>query len=104
MQELNAAWTAASEDIYKSQQEQSATGNEQQPGNDGNQQQTAGAEDNVTDVPFEEVNRPLITLINMIFYDKPLRFSQELFYKMFVVRSLDECATTLLLSVISYLQ
>jgi molecular chaperone DnaK len=55
MQSLNAAWTAASEDMYK------ATQNEgQQPGADGNagqqEGQTAGAgADNVTDVPYEEV-------------------------------------------------
>jgi molecular chaperone DnaK len=58
MQSLNAAWTAASEDIYKSQAEQpGADGN---AAADGNQQaggqQTAGANaDNVTDVPYEEV-------------------------------------------------
>ncbi|MBL0068158.1 MAG: molecular chaperone DnaK [Chitinophagaceae bacterium] len=50
---LNAAWTAASEDMYKSTQEQP-----QQPGADGAGQQPAGATaaaDNVTDVPYEEV-------------------------------------------------
>ncbi|MBK9464889.1 MAG: molecular chaperone DnaK [Chitinophagaceae bacterium] len=49
---LNAAWTAASEDMYKATQEQP-----QQPGADGAGQQTAGAgaTDNVTDVPYEEV-------------------------------------------------
>jgi len=50
---LNAAWTAASEDMYKNTQEGAA-----QPGPDaGAQQQTAGAtaNDNVTDVPYEEV-------------------------------------------------
>ncbi len=54
MASLNAAWTAASEDIYKSQ----AEGGAQQPGADaGQQQQNAGAAagDNVTDVPYEEV-------------------------------------------------
>ena len=53
---LNAAWTAASEDMYKSTQE----GGAQQPGADasagsGGQQQTAGAANDVTDVPYEEV-------------------------------------------------
>ena len=53
---LNAAWTAASEDMYKSTQE----GGAQQPGPDpsagsGGQQQTAGAANDVTDVPYEEV-------------------------------------------------
>ena len=56
---LNAAWTAASEDIYKSQAEGA-----QQPGPDagagaGAGQQAGGngatANDNVTDVPYEEV-------------------------------------------------
>ncbi|MGJ7031548.1 molecular chaperone DnaK [Niabella hirudinis] len=57
MEELNAAWTAASEDIYKSGQGADAGGQAHagQPGNNdqpgGN---TAGADD-VTDVPFEEV-------------------------------------------------
>jgi len=56
MTELNAAWTAASEDIYKSQGEAGA----QQPGADAGGQQTADANagqgnDNVTDVPYEEV-------------------------------------------------
>jgi molecular chaperone DnaK len=54
MQALNAAWTAASEDIYKSQQE----GAQQQQNGGGAQQehQTADAgADNVTDVPYEEV-------------------------------------------------
>jgi len=51
MAELNAAWTAASEDIYKSQ----AAGEQQQPGGDGAGQQTAGKADDVTDVPYEEV-------------------------------------------------
>jgi len=51
-----AAWTAASEDMYKSTQE----GGAQQPGPDpsagsGGQQQTAGAANDVTDVPYEEV-------------------------------------------------
>jgi molecular chaperone DnaK len=51
--ELNAAWTAASEDIYKSG---GAQGAEQQPGPDGGGQTSgAAASDNVTDVPYEEV-------------------------------------------------
>lgn len=56
MAELNAAWTAASEDIYKSQAEAGqAAGDTNSNANAG--QQTAGAEagDNVTDVPYEEV-------------------------------------------------
>jgi molecular chaperone DnaK len=56
--ELNNAWTAASQDIYNSQQ-QSAAG-AQQPGSDaGHQEQQPGSgnanAENVQDVPFEEV-------------------------------------------------
>ena len=54
MAELNAAWTSASEDMYKNTQDGGA-----QPGADaGAGQQTADAtagSDNVTDVPYEEV-------------------------------------------------
>jgi molecular chaperone DnaK len=53
--ELNAAWTAASEEMYKATQDQGG----QQPGGDGNgqkQQQTASSNsENVTDAEFEEV-------------------------------------------------
>ena len=53
--ELNAAWTAASEEMYKATQEQGG----QQPGADGNgqkQQQNASSNsENVTDAEFEEV-------------------------------------------------
>lgn len=52
MGELNTAWTAASEDIYKTQQEQPG----QQPGNGQGHTENAGTgADNVTDVPYEEV-------------------------------------------------
>ena len=57
MTELNAAWTAASEDMYKNTQEGGAPGAEGQPGADAGQQTadaTAGGDD-VTDVPYEEV-------------------------------------------------
>jgi molecular chaperone DnaK len=55
--ELNTAWTAASEEMYKATQGQPGG---QQPGADGNQQsqgpQSAGdAGENVTDAEFEEV-------------------------------------------------
>ena len=57
--ELNNAWTAASEEIYKAQ---SQAGGEQtggqQPGGDGagqQQQQTGNAGEDVQDVPYEEV-------------------------------------------------
>ena len=57
MAELNAAWTAASEDMYKNTQDSGGA----QPGADpstGSGPQTEGATagaDNVTDVPYEEV-------------------------------------------------
>ncbi|MBI5372316.1 MAG: molecular chaperone DnaK [Sphingobacteriales bacterium] len=56
MATLNAAWTAASEDMYKSTQEGGAGA--QQPGPDGHPHTAdagAGNTDNVTDVPYEEV-------------------------------------------------
>ena len=58
MASLNAAWTAASQDIYNAQQ--SAGGSQpgtEQPGPDGGQQQQGDKADseNVTDVPYEEV-------------------------------------------------
>jgi len=53
--EMNAAWTAASEDMYKATQEQPGA----QPGGDGQpgaeQQQEGSGESKVEDVPFEEV-------------------------------------------------
>ncbi len=53
MAALNAAWTAASEDIYKAQGGAEGA----QPGADAGAQQAgnAGAADDVTDVPYEEV-------------------------------------------------
>ena len=58
MQALNAAWTAASQDMYHSTQPGGAAdqGGAHQPGSE--QPHEAGAEtggDNVTDVPYEEV-------------------------------------------------
>ncbi|MCX8019570.1 MAG: molecular chaperone DnaK [Chitinophagaceae bacterium] len=50
MQSLNAAWTAASEYIYKSGQQTTDGTGSQQTAEAGN-----GATDNVTDVPYEEV-------------------------------------------------
>ena len=53
--EMNTAWAAASEEMYKSTQDQpGAEQNGQQP---GQEEQTQGAEggDNVTDAEFEEV-------------------------------------------------
>jgi molecular chaperone DnaK len=54
MAELNTAWTAASEDMYKATQDagqQPGTGTEQQPHTEG----AAAGGENVTDVPYEEV-------------------------------------------------
>lgn len=54
--EMNTAWTAASEDLYKASQQ--AGGNPtdgQQPGHDGQPHQEQPAGDNVTDAEFEEV-------------------------------------------------
>jgi molecular chaperone DnaK len=55
MTEMNAAWTAASEDMYKATQDAGGA----QPGADGHAgaepQQEGGAESKVEDVPFEEV-------------------------------------------------
>jgi molecular chaperone DnaK len=58
MAEMNTAWTAASEEIYKAQAEQG--GGAQQPGADGGVQANAGAQqgasnDTVEDAQFEEV-------------------------------------------------
>lgn len=50
MATLNAAWTAASEDMYKSTQEGGA-----QPGPEGAAHTADAGADNVTDVPYEEV-------------------------------------------------
>ncbi|MEP7255182.1 MAG: Hsp70 family protein, partial [Ferruginibacter sp.] len=53
MTEMNAAWTAASEDMYKATQEQPGA---QQPGPDaGGEPQSQNSESKVEDVPFEEV-------------------------------------------------
>ena len=58
MTELNTAWTAASEDIYKQGQDAGAGAQAGGPGfdpNAGGQQTGAGGADDVQDVPFEEV-------------------------------------------------
>ncbi len=56
MTELNAAWTAASQDIYNAQQQQPGA---EQPAGDGQQATGDGQQqsqnENVQDVPFEEV-------------------------------------------------
>src|SRR6476620_9865994 len=51
--ELNSAWTAASEDMYKATQDAGAAGAGTQ--NDGGAQANAGTTDNVTDAEYEEV-------------------------------------------------
>lgn len=51
--EMNAAWTAASEEIYKAQQADGGAGNT--AGNQQHEPQGAAAGDNVTDAEFEEV-------------------------------------------------
>ncbi len=56
--EMNTAWTAASEEMYKATQGTEPNGNAQgQPGDGQPQEETAdaGANDNVTDAEFEEV-------------------------------------------------
>jgi molecular chaperone DnaK len=54
--ELNAAWTTASEEMYKATQEAGANGTgESQAGAQQPQGESAGANDNVTDAEFEEV-------------------------------------------------
>ncbi|MBM3414902.1 MAG: molecular chaperone DnaK [Bacteroidetes bacterium] len=56
MAALNAAWTAASEDMYKATQEQPQASSEQAASGQGQPEgAAAGGTDNVTDVPYEEV-------------------------------------------------
>lgn len=58
MAELNAAWTAASQDIYNAGQQGAQPGEQQGPGagaGGNGHSADAGASDNVTDVPYEEV-------------------------------------------------
>jgi len=54
MEELNNAWTAASEDIYKSGQE-GASGTQTQPEAEQSGANAGTATEDVTDVPYEEV-------------------------------------------------
>jgi molecular chaperone DnaK len=53
MTEMNTAWTAASEDIYKAQQETGAQPGAEQAGQQESAQQTSN--DTVEDAQFEEV-------------------------------------------------
>ena len=52
--EMNNAWTAASEEIYKAQQAGAGAAGAQQ-GSNGSANQGANAGDTVTDAEFEEV-------------------------------------------------
>jgi molecular chaperone DnaK len=52
---LNTAWSAASEDMYKAQQQQQQNGNADASQNAGDQSKQNGNAENVTDVDFEEV-------------------------------------------------
>jgi molecular chaperone DnaK len=54
MNDLNQAWQAASEDLYKAQQQQGAPTEGPNMGGD-NQNENTAKDDNVQDVPFEEV-------------------------------------------------
>ncbi len=53
--EMNAAWTAASEEMYKATQDAGGNGNAQQPEDGGAPQEEPQNADNVTDAEFEEV-------------------------------------------------
>lgn len=55
MEELNAAWTAASEDIYKSGQAGPEAGAQADASQQGAQAGNTPGADDVTDVPYEEV-------------------------------------------------
>jgi molecular chaperone DnaK len=57
MTSLNNAWTAASEEIYKASQQAGAGpgAEQQQPGNGAGPQQQGTGNENVQDVPYEEV-------------------------------------------------
>ena len=57
MTEMNTAWTAASEDMYKATQDAggASAGPGGQPGPDAGHEQTQSSESKVEDVPFEEV-------------------------------------------------
>jgi molecular chaperone DnaK len=53
LEQMNNAWTAASEDIYKAQQASGAS--DAQPGAEGGGAQQGGSDSNVEDAQFEEV-------------------------------------------------
>jgi molecular chaperone DnaK len=56
MAELNQAWTAASEELYKAQQAgATADAGAQQPHDNGGAQSSQQGSENVTDAEFEEV-------------------------------------------------
>ncbi len=55
MTELNAAWTAASEEMYKATQEAGAAPEGGEPSQENASQETSNSDENVTDAEFEEV-------------------------------------------------
>jgi molecular chaperone DnaK len=55
MAEMNTAWTAASEEIYKASQQGETANAQPQPGEDEQPQTENATGDNVTDAEFEEV-------------------------------------------------
>lgn len=55
MEALNAAWTAASEELYKAQQQQGGTAEQGQAANDQQGQTANAGGDDVADADFEEV-------------------------------------------------
>ena len=59
MEELNKAWSAASQDIYQAQQEAGANPEESTPTADNSEGESStdnGDAEDVTDVEFEEVD------------------------------------------------
>jgi molecular chaperone DnaK len=54
---LNAAWQAASQDMYQATQEQQAGAGGDANGHDAGQAGDATSKDDVTDVEFEEVGK-----------------------------------------------
>lgn len=55
MNDLNTAWQAASEDLYKAQQPQPGAPTDGTGDNTGGGNESSGKEENVQDVPYEEV-------------------------------------------------
>ena len=53
--DLNTAWTAASEDMYKTSQQDAAAGAQSGNGQPGSGSEAGSGAEDVTDVPFEDV-------------------------------------------------